>query len=179
MLVHPEEAIQLLIYDLHYVFGDDLPLEVLQERLRLLLLLVLLVREVFLEALIYLLELLLGLGLVRAEVVLLLELVPDLQLVHEVREQVVHLVQAGRQVWLLENVLDLVPRDVQQEFVGVDVLGEGETGQEHVHETLHGVEVEVALQEFQVGDELLILRDLETLEVLLLQELEDHGLLRI
>ena len=72
-----------------------------------------------------------------------------------------------------------MPRDVQQKFVGVDVLGEGETSQEHVHETLHGVEVEVALQEFQIGYELLILRDLEALEVLLLQELEDHGLLGI
>lgn len=68
------------------MFGDNLPLEVLQECLRLLLLLILLIREVLLEALIYLLELLLGLGLVRAEVVLLLQLVPDLQLVHEVRE---------------------------------------------------------------------------------------------
>jgi hypothetical protein len=48
-----------------------------------------------------------------------------------------------------------------------------------VHETLHCVEVKVALQEFQIGDELLILRDLEALEVLLLQELEDHGLFGI
>ena len=86
MLVHPEEAIELFIYDLHYMFGDNLPLEVLQECLRLLLLLVLLISEVLLEAFIYLLELLLGLGLVSTEVVLLLQLVPDLQLVHEVRE---------------------------------------------------------------------------------------------
>ena len=48
-----------------------------------------------------------------------------------------------------------------------------------MHETLHGVEVEVALQEFQIGDEFLILRHLETLEVLLLQELEDYSLLGI
>ena len=144
-----------------------------------LLLLVLLISEVFLEALINLLELLLRLRLIRTEVVLLLQLVPDLQLIHEVREQAIHLVQTRGQVGLLENVLDLVARDGQQEFVGVDVLREGQTGKEHVHETLHGVEVEVPLQEFQIGDELLILRHLETLEVLLLQEFEDYSLLGI
>ena len=179
MLVHREEAVELFINDLHYMFWDSLPLEVLQECLRLLLLLILLIREVLLEALIYLLELFLSLGLVSTEVILLLQLVPDLQLVHEVREEAIHLIQSGCQVRLLENILDLMPRDAQQEFVGVDVLGEGETGQEHVHETLHSVEVEVTLQEFQIGDELLILRDLEALQVLLLQELEDHGLLRV
>ena len=156
VLVHPEESIQFLIYDLHYVFGDNFALEVLEECLRLLLLLVLLIREVFLEALINLLELLLRLGLVRTEVVLLLQLVPDLQLIHEVCEEAIHLVQARGQVWLLENFLDLVPGNVQQEFVGVDILREGQTGKEHVHETLHSVEVEVAFQEFQIGDELLI-----------------------
>ena len=155
VLVHPEESIKFLIYDLHYVFGDNLALEVLKERLRL------------------------RLRLIRTEVVLLLQLVPDLQLIHEVREQAIHLVQPRRQVGLLENFLDLVARDGQQEFVGVDVLREGQTGKEHVHETLHGVEVEVPLQEFQIGDELLILRHLETLEVLLLQELEDNGLLGV
>ena len=179
MLVHPEEAIELFIYDLHYMFGDNLPLEVLQECLRLLLLLVLLIRKVLLETFIYLLKLLLGLGLVSTEVVLLLQFVPDLQLIHKVCEQAIHLIKAGRQIRFLENLLDLMPRDVQQKFVGIDILGEGETGQKHVHKTLHSVEVEVALQEFQICDELLILRDLEALEVLLLQELKDHSLLGI
>ena len=58
-------------------------------------------------------------------------------------------------------------------------MRKGETGQEHVHEILHILELEVRLQEFQVGNEFLILCDFETLHVLLLEEFEHHGLLMI
>jgi hypothetical protein len=78
---------------------------------------------VLLEALIDLLEFLLSLGLVSSEIVLLFQFVPDFKLVHEVSEQTVDFLKSVGQVGLLVNILDLVPSDVHQEFIGVDILG--------------------------------------------------------
>ena len=137
MLIHIQEPIQFLIYDLHDVLRHRLPLQVLQELLRLLLLLILLIRKVLLEALIDLLEFLLSLGLVSSEIVLLFQFVPDFKLVNEVSEESVDFFESVGQVWLLVNILDLVASDVHQEFIGVDVLGHGQGSEEHVDEILH------------------------------------------
>lgn len=123
MLVHIQEPIKFLIYDLHDMLRHRLPLQVLQELFRLLLLLILLIRKVLLEALIDLLELLLSLGLVSSEIVLLFQFVPDFKLVHEVCEQTVDFFKSVGQVWVFVNILDLVASDVHQEFIGVDILG--------------------------------------------------------
>ena len=123
MLVHIQESIQLLIYHLHDMIWYRLPLQVLQELLRLFLLLILLISKMLLEALIYLLKFLLSLGLVSPEIVLLFQFVPDFKFVDEVGEETVDFLKSVGQVWLLVNILDLVASDVHQEFIGVDILG--------------------------------------------------------
>ena len=112
MLVHIQEPIKFLIYDFHDMLRHRLPLQVLQELFRLLLLLILLIRKVLLEALIDLLEFLLSLGLVSPEIVLLLQFVPDFKLIDKVGEETVDLFEAVGQVRVLINVLDLVASDV-------------------------------------------------------------------
>ena len=123
MLIHIQEPIKFLIYDFHDMLRHRLPLQVLQELFRLLLLLILLISKVLLEALIDLLEFLLSLGLVSSEIVLLFQFVPDFKLVHEVSEQTVDFLESVGQVCLLVNILDLVASDVHQEFIGVNILG--------------------------------------------------------
>ena len=72
-----------------------------------------------------------------------------------------------------------MPRNVDQEFVSVYVLGQCKSCQKHVDEILHVLELKVTLQELKIGNELLVLRNLKALQILLLQEFEDHCLLRI
>jgi hypothetical protein len=48
-----------------------------------------------------------------------------------------------------------------------------------MHEILNMLELEVTLQKLKVGNELLVLRNLEALQVLLLQKFKDHCLLGI
>jgi len=52
MLLHPQESLDFLVDDLHYVVGDCLSLEVIEELLDLFLLLILLICKVLLKALI-------------------------------------------------------------------------------------------------------------------------------
>ena len=48
-----------------------------------------------------------------------------------------------------------------------------------MYEILNMLELEVTLQKLKVGNELLVLRNLEALQVLLLQKFKDHCLLGI
>jgi hypothetical protein len=179
MLIHVKEAIHLLINNLHNVIRDCLALEVLQELFCLLLLFVLFVCKMSLEALIYLFKLLLCLCLVGPEIVLLLKLVPNLQLVNKVCKQAIDLLQSLCQVGLLIDILDLMPGNVHQKLIGVDVLWHSEGSQQHVNEILHDARVETLFHEFQIGYELLILGHFVALEILLFQEFEDRCLLLV
>lgn len=101
----------------------------------------------FLQACVNFLKFLLGLCLVRSEIILLLKLVPNLKLVNKICKEPIHLVKSLRKIALLEDLLDLVLGYIYQEFIGIDVLRQRETCKKHVNKILYVMEVEAGLKE--------------------------------
>ena len=174
VLVHLQEPLHFLLNHFGNVFGHDFALQVFQNLLDGLLLFIFFIREVLLERVVNLFQLFLGLGLVLFEVVLLLELGPQFDLVHEVSKNVGCQLQALAYSFSLVGLLQIMFVLLDEESVRINILRQADTSQELVNEPVGVWRLEVAIQQLEVSDELLFRGQSKALFPLFLDERSEH-----
>ena len=138
------EFLYFLIDHFHDVVRHRLTLKLFQKLLQCLLLLVLLIGEVLFQGFINFFQFLLSFDLVAFKVILLLQFLPYLNFVHKVCKNFVHFLQSAAYFLGFIHFLQLMLVHIDEKGVCVDVLGEGDTCEEHIDKLRHFFGVKVS-----------------------------------